>query len=116
MKKLKGNKRKKQIAADLCNTAPQAAAAAAAAVAAHNRTTQSIVRLMASGSFSEVVAMKNDVLEAIKTLELMGITQICIDFGAHGYRLGSLYSLHVTVYILYMSQRDFTFILSISRS
>jgi len=68
---LKGSRRKEKMAADLQSWAPQAAAAAAAAVASHNRTTQSLVSLMASGSFSKVVAIREDVLEAIDTLEEM---------------------------------------------
>ena len=70
--KLKGKKKREKLVGDLQQTDPQAAAAAAAAVAAHNQTTRSMLRHMAGENFEEVVLMQEDVLEAIKTLELMG--------------------------------------------
>ena len=99
--KLKGKKRREKMAGDLAQTAPQAAAAAAAAVAAHNRTTQAMLRHMASGAFEAVVAMKEDVLDAIKTLELMGkngpALGLLSDLGTSHRNLGE-HEAAVTVY------------------
>ena len=98
--KLKGKKRREKMAEDLAQTAPQAAAAAAA-VNAHNRTTQAMLKHMASGAFGDVVAMKEDVLEAIKTLELMGkngpALGLLSDLGTAHRNLGE-HEAAVTVY------------------
>jgi hypothetical protein len=47
-------------------------------VDAHNHTTQTMLRYMAMGAFKEVMVIKEDVLEAIKTLELMGKSGVCV--------------------------------------